>query len=100
MGTRRKSSGPRFRLGDRVRKIGCFFGGTPEVPLGTMGTVSEVATFGGRSIYPDPARLMVFVEWDNGAAIGVFRREVEKVRKGEESTKEGKPWQITRSSTA
>lgn len=60
--------------GMRVRNISTF----APIPKGTTGEVAEVATFGGRSIYSDPAKRMVFVRWDNGAQVAVFKTELEK----------------------
>jgi hypothetical protein len=64
----------RFREGMRVRCTSVI----ADVPRGTTGTVGTVATGRGKSIYPDPSRMMVFVDWDNGTSIGVFRWEVER----------------------
>lgn len=71
------ASKKRFRLGDRV-KMGALFGGV--VPYGTTGTVAQVAGVRGKSIYPDPLKLMVFVEWDNGRKSGDFRKFIDRVR--------------------
>jgi hypothetical protein len=59
----------------RVRHIGQSF--LTGVPTDELGTVAEVATGRGRSIFSDPGRQMVFVEWDTVPAKAVFRREIE-----------------------
>ena len=67
----------RAKEGMRVRSIGYQF--MTGVPYGMTGTVSPVATGRGKSVYPDPSRLMIFVKWDNGHKVGVFKKELEKV---------------------
>ena len=67
----------RAREGMRVRCIG--YGFATGVPLGTEGTVGLVATGRGKSVYSDPCRLMVFVNWDNGQSHAVFKQELEKI---------------------
>jgi hypothetical protein len=62
--------------GMRIRAIGWDNSG---VPHGTLGTVAKVATVGGKSIYPDPCRKMIFAHWDNGMKVGVFKFEAEQV---------------------
>jgi hypothetical protein len=69
----------RFRDGMRVRNRSYLAG----VPVGATGKVGLVAGFRGKSIYCDPSRLMVFVNWDSGQSFGVFRGELER----EESSK-------------
>jgi hypothetical protein len=64
----------RFRLGMRVCNRSYMNG----LPIGATGTVALVAGVRGKSIYCDPSRVMVFVQWDNGTAHGVFRGELEK----------------------
>lgn len=45
-------------------------------PTGTHGTVALVATGRGKSVHPDPSRLMTFVRWDNGSNEGVYTRHL------------------------
>lgn len=66
----------RPRLGLRVRNTGFCSG----VPRGETGTISEVAGFRGPSVYCDPSRRMIFVDWDNGQQLGVFKWELEVVK--------------------
>lgn len=66
----------RFKLGDRVRQC-CVFGGA--APCGATGTVALVAGVRGQSIYCDPSRIMVFVQWDSGVGAGEFKRYLEKI---------------------
>jgi hypothetical protein len=57
-----RPSKTRFAAGDRVRATGPdFYSGVPE---GVLGTASLIATIGGKSVYPDPCKLLVFVTWD------------------------------------
>jgi hypothetical protein len=65
----------RFKEGLRVKCVARSTG----VPLNTTGTVGKVATIGGKSIFCDPTRKMVFVNWDNGQKMGVFKWELERV---------------------
>jgi hypothetical protein len=52
----------RFRADQRVRlTYPDFYSGVPE---GALGTTKLIATFGGKSVYPDPSKLLVFVAWD------------------------------------
>lgn len=68
----------RFKRGDRVQTTGFdIYSGLPE---GSRGTVSEVATFSGKSIYPDPAKRLVFVSWDNGGQFGIGKHQIEKLK--------------------
>ena len=46
----------------------------------SRGTVAEVAGAGGRSIHPDPARLMTYVRWDDGHGEGVFTRDLQRIK--------------------
>jgi hypothetical protein len=39
---------------------------------GSIGTVAKVATIGGKSIHPDPMKVMTFVDWDETRAEGVY----------------------------
>lgn len=67
---------PRFKAGDRVKHTGCW----PDVPYGATGTVAEVATGKGKSVYPDPMKLMVFVAWDAPfTSAGVMRHQLERL---------------------
>ncbi|MBD2745813.1 hypothetical protein IC232_03790 [Microvirga sp. BT688] len=66
----------RFEQGMRVRCTAHFAG----VPKDTLGTVGMVATGKGPSIYCDPGKNLVFVNWDNGQQKGVFRGELERVQ--------------------
>ena len=66
----------RFQEGMRVRCTALFAG----VPKDTLGTVGLIATGRGRSVYCDPAKNMVFVNWDNGQQKGVFRGEIARAR--------------------
>lgn len=68
------SSTIRFREGMKVRNRSYSAG----VPVGTEGTVATVAGFRGKSIYCDPSRIMVFVQWANGQSFGVFKGELER----------------------
>ena len=71
----------RFRRGQRVRFIGhTFLSGLPQ---GIVGTVAEVSGFFGKSIYPDPAKRMVWVEWDNRRPLGVYKFELEHITEEE-----------------
>lgn len=65
----------RFKLGDRVKNHSYL----APVPVGMTGAVSLVAGFKGKSIYCDPCRLMIFVDWDNGQSIGVFKKELTRI---------------------
>lgn len=65
----------RFREGMRVRNVSYSAG----VPVNTTGRVGVVAGVRGKSIWCDPSRKMVFVNWDTGASFGVFKWEVERV---------------------
>lgn len=67
-----------FREGQRVRHTGRFF--LTGVPENATGTVALVAGANGESIYPDPARRMVFVSWDNSLPKAVFRNELEPIK--------------------
>lgn len=69
---------PRLKLGDRVRYVGPSFLG-PKT--GSVGTVALVSTGRGKSIHPDPSRIMTFVEWDNAIAEGVYTAHL--VREGD-----------------
>lgn len=69
---------PRFKLGDRVRYVGPSFLGPAT---GSVGTVALVAGPRGKSIHPDPSRIMTFVEWDNALPEGVYTAHL--VREGE-----------------
>jgi len=64
-----------FHEGQRVRCTSYIAG----VPYGATGTVAKVAGVRGASIYCDPSRLMVFVDWDEYPPVGVFRGELELV---------------------
>lgn len=55
-----------------------------DVPYGSIGTISEVATVGGRSVYSDPLKKMIFVEWDGHPAVAVFKWELEYTGKNTE----------------
>ena len=82
MFARSTSDRRRFKQGDRVEMRGL----DPLVRKGRVGTVDLVATVGGRSVYPDPCKAMVFVKWDCDEddaplSTGVFRAQVEKLRK-------------------
>jgi hypothetical protein len=71
----------RFKQGDRVEMRGF----DPSVRKCRLGTVELVKTFSGKSVYPDPAKAMVFVKWDceeddEPLSIGVFKSTVEKIR--------------------
>lgn len=68
-----------FKEGDRVRNIGYLF--STGIPTGTLGTVATVRGINGVSIYPDPCKRMIFVNWDGERACGVFKNELEKVKK-------------------
>lgn len=70
-----RKTATRFREGMRVRCVSYAAG----VQVGTLGTVATVAGVRGRSIWCDPSRHMVFVQWDTGHAFGVFRCEAEEV---------------------
>lgn len=63
----------RFHAGQRVRYTGLYY----PTMNGLEGTVVLMRGFYGSSIHPDPARLMVAVQWDDGTTLGVFKREVE-----------------------
>jgi hypothetical protein len=54
-----------------------FYSGIPE---GATGTVGKVATIGGKSIYPDPMKLMVFVNFDDNKypSMGIPKGLLEK----------------------
>jgi hypothetical protein len=60
----------------RVRCTALF----ADIPKDTFGTVGKVATGRGPSVYCDPGKNMVFVNWDNGQQKGVFPSELERVR--------------------
>jgi hypothetical protein len=66
----------RFQEGMRVRCTALFAG----IPKDTLGTVGKVATGRGPSVYCDPGKNMVFVNWDNGQQKGVFRGELERAQ--------------------
>lgn len=80
---------PTFKAGDRVELQGSrilypdiFAHFLLEIAKGghPTGTVAAVAIPGGKkSVYPDPLRKMVFVEWDEGRPSGVYRRDVQKI---------------------
>jgi len=66
----------RFKEGMRIKLNRYdFYSGYPE---GAAGTVAKVATIGGKSIYPDPMKLMVFVDFDNYAPMGIPKGLLEK----------------------
>jgi len=60
----RLKSGKGFRYGDRVMMASRGEVVLSGIPYGAAGTVDAVATFGGHSISPDPARRLIFVRWD------------------------------------
>lgn len=65
----------RFKPGQRVKMEGYdFYSG---VMPGDVGTVAEVATCKGKSCYPDPAKLLLFVRWDTHGDRSVWRKLVE-----------------------
>lgn len=65
----------RFKVGDRVR-----YTGSPVLgpSYGATGTVGLVAGPRGQSVHPDPARIMTFVNWDDGSREGVYTRDLER----------------------
>jgi len=78
---------PRFKVGDRVAfdpdpidlwRASCDAGQSPAV--GELGTVGEVATGRGVSVYPDPLKSMVFVNWDRAGYYGVARASARRVK--------------------
>lgn len=74
----RKALGPTFKEGDRVRLTNYdFYSGIPE---GAEGTVGLIYGFHGRSPYPDPARRLLFVNWDEHGQVSVPKGMVERIR--------------------
>jgi hypothetical protein len=70
-----RPSKTRFAAGDRVRTTGLdFYSGVPE---SAIGTALLIATIGGRSVYPDPSKLLVFVKWDEHGEHSVPRALLE-----------------------
>lgn len=68
----------RFKAGDRVRATGYdFYSGTLA---GALGVASLIAGAHGTSVYPDPARILVFVTWDDGSQHSVPAKLLERVR--------------------
>ena len=69
--------------GDRVKFTGnpaaamLYTEGAP--PEGTEGTIQTCSGAHGMSIYPDPARKMVFVRFDNGWRGGVYKRDLDLI---------------------
>jgi hypothetical protein len=70
-----RPSKTRFKEGQRVR-LG-MHDGYSGVPKGALGTTSLVATIGGKSVYPDPCKLLVFVRWDEHMECSVPRCNLE-----------------------
>jgi hypothetical protein len=75
-----------FREGDRVMFVGQPFIVDMKIGDFEKGTVVKGPGISGRSIYSDPARKMVFVDWDNGEYFAVFKRELERIDDREERT--------------
>ena len=68
----------RFKAGDRVRMTGYdFYSGARE---GQTGVAALISGFHGKSVYPDPAHMLVFVRWDDGAEYSVPVKLLERVR--------------------
>lgn len=66
-----------YREGDRVELVA--YDSYSGVKRGARGTVSKVATIGGKSVYPDPMKLLVMVQWDDGRYASVPRGKLEHV---------------------
>lgn len=78
-GTSRPTRGnpPRFREGDIVRMRGADpYSGRRA---GQLGVATLVAGARGKSVYPDPAHLMLFCHWDDGVETSVWARSAEKI---------------------
>ncbi len=70
-------SAPRYRSGDRVQLVvPDFYSGLPE---GATGTVALIYGFHGTSPYPDPARRLLFVTWDEYGQVSVPVKSVERI---------------------
>lgn len=68
----------RFRKGDPVEYVGLPGLGPARH---SHGTVAGVAGVKGKSVHPDPSRLMTFVQWDDGHGEGVFTAHLARVKK-------------------
>jgi hypothetical protein len=49
--------------------------------LHSRGSVAEVSGVRGKSIHPDPAKLMTYVRWDDGHGEGVFTGHLSPLKK-------------------
>lgn len=89
-----KGNPPRFREGDIVRMRGADpYSGRRA---GQLGVATLVAGVRGKSVYPDPARLMLFCHWDDGVETSVWARSAEKIGRVTFKTKADMIGQFTR----
>lgn len=68
---------PTYKAGDRVVCV-CNDPLT-SIKIGALGTVNAIPTIGGRSVYPDPRKFLVYVDWDEHLGVGVPRGNVARV---------------------
>jgi hypothetical protein len=80
------ASTPRFQVGDRVQLLG--WDPISGISDGSLGTVALVRGLGGVSPYPDPARRLILVRWDEYGLFAVPVKKVEKIR----TTRRGWTW--------
>ena len=79
---KKTGGGKSFKEGDRVRVVSPAAMILSGIPEGAEGTVRSIAGAGGRSVYPDPAKRLVYVEWDQYPGKAIGRGEVEKIGNG------------------
>jgi hypothetical protein len=68
----------KFQAGDVVRTTGYDF--YTGIGPGNEGVCRMIQGFHGKSVYPDPRKMLVFVEWETGDQISVPASLLEKVR--------------------
>ncbi len=68
----------RFKEGQRVRLLAYDI--YTHIPEGATGTTALIAGFKGKSVYPDPQKLMVFVKWDKYGEQSVWRKSLERIK--------------------
>ena len=68
----------KFKEGDRVRAN--WSDPYSGVPKGAKGTCALIATVGGKSVYPDPSKLLVFVNWDEHGEKSVPRSILDRIK--------------------
>lgn len=77
-----------FKYGDKVR-LAYFDYYYPDLPVGSLGTVSAIHGIRGVSVSPDPVRMMIFVDFGEHGYRSVKWNCLEKIGKGKTNPQPG-----------